>query len=120
MLRCSHRQHDLLHSDNARVLSDMPSFRLQLGSIPPRDMRGPEIPGPFHRRLQLVDGYHDRCTTIAGPMEASNADGEEDRHKCFDVHGNDVRTASQSQLLFSRTTLTTATAYVSLPSSVSK
>lgn len=93
MLRYPHNQHGLLHSNSARMLSDMPSFRLPLEPIHPRNMRGPEIPGPFHRRLQLVDGRHDRCTTIAGPMGTPNADREEDRYKRFDVYGYRVRTA---------------------------
>ena len=100
MLWTSHHQLGLLHSNSAGVLSDMPTIRLQLGSVDPRNMRRPEVPGPVPRSLQLVNGHRNRHVTNARLMGASNADWEESRFDRHVFYGYSVR-KTFSHLAFS-------------------
>lgn len=93
MLWRSRYQFGLLHSDRAGMRSDLPTFRLQLGSIYAWNVRRPEVLGSIHWSLQLVDGHHNRCVTVARFMGASNADGKKVGSERIVLYGNDVRTA---------------------------
>ncbi len=83
MLWTSRHQLGILDGNCAGVLSDMPTIRLQLGSVDSRNMRRPEVPGSIHRSLQLVNGHRNRHVTNARLMGSSNADWKEGR---FDRH----------------------------------
>lgn len=73
MLHDSYHQFDLLHSDGVGMLSDMPTFRVQLGSVHSRNMRRPEVLGSVHWYFQLFDGRRNRRITNARSMGASDA-----------------------------------------------
>ena len=92
MLHHSRNQLDLLRSDSLRLLSDMPTFGLQLGSVHSRNMRRPEVLGSIHRSFQLVDGHRHRRTTHARFMGAANANCKEGRSERDVFYGHSVRT----------------------------
>ena len=77
MLCSTHHQFGLLHGDGAGMLSHMPPFRLQLGSIFARNLWGSEILGFVYWGLQLVDGRCDSCIANARLMGAADAGWEE-------------------------------------------
>ena len=90
MLRSSHHQLPILHSSSAGILSDMPTFSLQLESFHSRNMRRPEVRVPIYWGLQLNNGHYYRSFTIASPMGPSDADRKEDRFECPILHGYSV------------------------------
>lgn len=79
MLWATRHQRGLFYRDSAGMLSDMPTFRLQLGSVHSRDLWRPEVLRSIHWNLQLLDGHRYHCITNARLMGASNADGKESR-----------------------------------------
>ncbi len=98
-------QFGLLHSDGAGMLSDMPTFRLQLGSDSPRNLRRSKVPGTIHWGIQLIDGRHNRGITLARPVGASNAGQQKNRSKHPVFHGYSVRkTLFPSRIFFASST----------------
>ena len=90
MLRSSHDQLPILHRHSTGILSDMPTFSLQLESFYSRKMRRPEVLVPIRWGLQLFDGRYYRGFTIACTMGPSDADAKEDRSEHLIFHGRSV------------------------------
>ena len=90
MLRSSHHQLPILHINSAGMLSDMPTYSLQLELFYSRNMWRPEVLVSIYWGLQLVDGRYYRSFTIASPMGPSDADREEDRFERLILHGYSV------------------------------
>ena len=90
MLRSTHYQLSILHGNSADMLSDMPTFGLQLESFYLRNMRRPEVFVHFHWDLQPINGCYYRSFTIACPMGTSDADTEKDGSERPIYHGHSV------------------------------
>ena len=90
MLRSTHYQLPILHRNSADILSDMPTFGLQLESFYSRNMRRPEVSVLVHWGLQPVDGRYYRSFTIACSMGTSDADREENGSERPIHHGHSV------------------------------
>ena len=74
MLCDSHHQPRLLRSNSFGMLFDMPTFRLQLGSVHSRNMWRREVLGSIHCSVQPVDGHRNRLVTFTRFVGASDAD----------------------------------------------
>ena len=90
MLWSTHYQLPILHGNSAGILSDMPTFGLQLESFCSRNMRRPEVFLHFRCGLQSIDGCYYRSFAIAYSMGTSDGDREKDRSMRPIHHGHSV------------------------------
>ena len=86
----THYQLPIFRGNGAGMLSDMPTFGLQLESFYSRNMWRPEIFIHFYWGLQSIDGYYYRSFTIACSMGTSDGDREKGGFMRPIHHGHSV------------------------------